>query len=168
MDRHTPEDLLPHRYATMPLNGQIAVILMWISVAMGICATMGLAGMPIDHAFELNVTGRPLFRIAVVTLALLNCAQVSLLIVVTVYLTQGFRWARKWAVALSSFGLATQIASWALAVGFEGPASSTAVNGACGGMLFQIFVFGLLVPDNMRHWANRSQRPRAEPNPPTT
>lgn len=140
----------------MPVNGQVAVVLMWMWVVAAVCTGVVLTALLGNASLQLDFDGHPLPSAVMTASAVLHWLQVWFIAHVTVRLTQGYAWARRWAIALTVIAFVLGAASGALTIATRS-AAVPAVPAACGGMVLQAIVFGLLIPENLRRWANRQR-----------
>lgn len=145
----------------MPLNGQLAVVAMWIWTAAAVCGGASATALAGSASQRLDADGHAWLSAAVTAAVVLHWLQVWLVAHVAVRLTQGYAWARKCAIALAIVAAAFGALVWAAAIVFRTGAGGPVLAATCGGMLFQVIVFGLLVPENVRRWADRPRTPKA-------
>ncbi|MEU5874147.1 hypothetical protein AB0A73_21655 [Glycomyces sp. NPDC047369] len=155
-----PEPLHPYRYATMPLNGQLAVVAMWVWTAGAVCSGASATALAGNASQQLDGDGHAWLSAAVTAAAVLHWLQVWLVAHVAVRLTQGYVWARTYAIALTIAAAAFGALVWAVAIVFQAGNTGPVLAATCGGMLVQAIVFGLLVPENLRRWADRPRTPK--------
>ncbi|MCD0445893.1 hypothetical protein LO763_19980 [Glycomyces sp. A-F 0318] len=110
-----------------------------------------------NASHQLDYDGHPLLSAAVTAFAVLHWLQVWFVAHVTVRLTQGYAWARRWAIALAVVAFVLGAVSWVLVIAARSGGAVPALPAACGGMVLQAIIFGLLVPGNLRRWANRQK-----------